>query len=87
MALRTNPAPELLTFKNWFTPVDAALDGSGFPSGTYSEFQPSNIRTKADKGTVAGRAMNRGVLILKKEIIRIIDTAPGRNRGSGPAPR
>jgi hypothetical protein len=31
--------------------------------------------------------MNRGVLILKKEIIRIIDTPPGRNRGAGPAPR
>ena len=41
----------------------------------------------ADNGTVAGRAMNRGVLILKKEIIRIIDTPPGRNRGAGPAPR
>src|SRR5690606_37434450 len=32
MAFRTNPAPELLTFKNWYTAVDAALDGSGFPS-------------------------------------------------------
>ena len=41
----------------------------------------------ADNGTVAGRAMNRGVLILKPEVINIIDTAPGRSRGAGPAPR
>ena len=41
----------------------------------------------ADNGTVAGRAMNRGVLILKTEVINIIDTAPGRSRGAGPAPR
>jgi outer membrane protein OmpA-like peptidoglycan-associated protein len=41
----------------------------------------------ADNGTVAGRAMNRGVLILKPEVINIIDTPPGRSRGAGPAPR
>lgn len=34
----------------------------------------------ADNGTVAGRAQNRGVLILKSEIIHVTGTAPGRGR-------
>lgn len=66
MAFRTNPAPELLTFKNWYTAVDAALDGSGFPSGTYSEFQPSAIRTKADKGTVSVANFDLTVTVNKR---------------------
>ena len=52
MAFRQSPAPELLTFRNWYIVVDRAPDGSGFPSGTYSEFQTSGIRTRAAKGTV-----------------------------------
>jgi len=75
MALRTNPAPELLTFKNWYTPVDAALDGSGFPSGTYSEFQPSNIRTKADKGTVAIANFDLMVTVVKRRSWIILSQA------------
>ncbi|MEY9880947.1 hypothetical protein [Bradyrhizobium sp. USDA 329] len=38
----------------------------------------------ADNGTVAGRAQNRGVLIMKSEIIRVTGAAPGRGRRSGP---
>ena len=75
MALRTNPAPELLTFKNWFTPVDAALDGSGFPSGTYSEFQPSNIRTKAEKGTVSVASIDLTVAVNRKRSWIILSQA------------
>ncbi|HTV23843.1 MAG TPA: hypothetical protein VMG12_34370 [Polyangiaceae bacterium] len=75
MAFRTNPAPELLTFNNWFTPVDAALDGSGFPSGTYSEFQPSNIRTKADKGTVSVAGIDLTVTVVKRRSWIILSQA------------
>jgi outer membrane protein OmpA-like peptidoglycan-associated protein len=37
----------------------------------------------ANNGTAAGRAKNRGVLILKSEIIRVTGSAPGRSRRSG----
>lgn len=75
MAFRTNPAPELLTFENWYTPVDAALDGSGFPSGTYSEFQPSNIRTKAGKGTVEVAGFDLTVTVVKRRSWIILSQA------------
>jgi hypothetical protein len=75
MALRTNPAPELLTFKNWYTAVDVALDGSGFPSGTYSEFQPSGIRTKAAQGTVSVAHFDLTVAVVKRRSWIILSQA------------
>src|SRR5687768_5383950 len=75
MAFRTNPAPELLTLKNWYTTVDAALDGSGFPSGTYSEFQPSGIRTKAAQGTVSVANFDLTVAVVKRRSWIILSQA------------
>lgn len=48
------------------TTVDVALDGSGFPSGTYSEFQPSGIRTKAAQGTVSVANFDLTVAVVKR---------------------
>lgn len=66
MAFRQSPAPELLTFRNWYTVVDRAPDGSGFPSGTYSEFQTSGIRTRAAKGTVEIANFDLTVAVVKR---------------------
>jgi hypothetical protein len=66
MTFRTSPAPELLTFKNWYTPVDVALDGSGFPSGTYSELQPSRIRTTSAGGTVEVASFDLTVAVIAR---------------------
>ena len=33
MAFRQSPAPELLTFRNWYTVVDRAPDGSDIDDG------------------------------------------------------
>lgn len=66
MAFRKSPAPELLTFRNWYTVVDLAPDGSGFPSGTYSEFQTSGIRTRAAKGTVEIANFDLTVAVVKR---------------------
>jgi hypothetical protein len=66
MTFRTSPAPALLTFRDWFTTVDVAPDGSGFPSGTYSEFQPSGIRTRAARGTVEVASFDLTVAVIKR---------------------
>jgi hypothetical protein len=66
MTFRTNPAPELLTFRDWFTRLDVAPDGSGFPSGTYSEFQPSGIRTRSAGGVVEVASFDLTVAVVRR---------------------
>jgi uncharacterized protein DUF922 len=66
MAFRTNPAPELLTFEQWFTPVESAPDGSGLPSATYSEMQPSNIRTRPASGGVEVANIDLTVTVVRR---------------------
>jgi hypothetical protein len=67
MTLIKRPAPELLTFKNWYQSVAAAPDGSGLPSGTYSDLQPSNLSTKVSGGEVGVKTFDLTVTVLKSK--------------------
>ena len=67
MTFIKRPAPELLTFKNWYTSVSAALDGSGYPSGTYSDFQPSKkIALKSEGGKLKVKSFDLTMTVLKE---------------------
>src|SRR5690349_10225382 len=67
MTFIKRPAPELLTFKNWYTSVTAALDGSGYPSGTYSDFQPSKkIALESEGGKLKVKSFDLTMTVLKE---------------------
>ena len=67
MALITKPAPELLTFANWYKSVASAPDGSGLPSGTYTDYQPSKLSTQVSGGEVGVKTFDLTVTVLKSK--------------------